>query len=327
MGKFPEPMMRGRGHTKALQPHPAYPERSQVPLGKVLWDIPFPEYSPVNFTADVVHKFNRLVRPGGWADPDLDQMSAEELTNRISYCGPIFLDQRGAPRNPMGRTGMCGRGLLGKWGPNHAADPIVTRFNPDTGALEMVAIKRTDTLEWAIPGGMVDAGEQVSETLKREFGEEAMSNQGLSPEELEEWREQLNDLFHSGIEIFKGYVDDPRNTDNSWMETTAVWFHADESMGSKMKLSASDDALAVRWLPLDDTQAVNNLYASHADFVRTVIGRKKPHRSSVSVRSFAPHNDPGDVREIHEREHKWVMAFAAVVMVIALVIILVFIFI
>ena len=30
-------------------------------------------------------------------------------------------------RNPVGRTGMIGRGLLGKWGPNHAADPIVTR--------------------------------------------------------------------------------------------------------------------------------------------------------------------------------------------------------
>ena len=30
-------------------------------------------------------------------------------------------------RNPIGRTGMTGRGLLGRWGPNHAADPIVTR--------------------------------------------------------------------------------------------------------------------------------------------------------------------------------------------------------
>lgn len=33
----------------------------------------------------------------------------------------------GVPRNPFGRTGMCGRGLLGRWGPNHAADPVVTR--------------------------------------------------------------------------------------------------------------------------------------------------------------------------------------------------------
>jgi len=31
-------------------------------------------------------------------------------------------------RNPVGRTGIRGRGCLGRWGPNHAADPIVTRF-------------------------------------------------------------------------------------------------------------------------------------------------------------------------------------------------------
>lgn len=31
-------------------------------------------------------------------------------------------------RNPVGRTGISGRGLLGKWGPNHAADPLVTRY-------------------------------------------------------------------------------------------------------------------------------------------------------------------------------------------------------
>jgi len=31
-------------------------------------------------------------------------------------------------RNPVGRTGMRGRGLLGRWGPNHAADPVVTRY-------------------------------------------------------------------------------------------------------------------------------------------------------------------------------------------------------
>lgn len=30
------------------------------------------------------------------------------------------------------------------------------------------------------------------------------------------------------LQVFKGYVDDPRNTDNAWMETVAVNFH-DES--------------------------------------------------------------------------------------------------
>ena len=65
-------------------------------------------------------------------------------------------------RNPVGRTGMVGRGLLRRWGPNHAADPIVTRWKRDGNGqvvmvngkprLEFVAIKRKDTGEWAIPG-------------------------------------------------------------------------------------------------------------------------------------------------------------------------------
>lgn len=27
------------------------------------------------------------------------------------------------------------------------------------------------------------------------------------------------------VQIYAGYVDDPRNTDNAWMETVAVNFH------------------------------------------------------------------------------------------------------
>ena len=33
-------------------------------------------------------------------------------------------------RNPMGRTGIAARGLLGRWGPNHVAESIVTRYEP-----------------------------------------------------------------------------------------------------------------------------------------------------------------------------------------------------
>ena len=75
---------------------------------------------------------------------------------------------------------MCERGLLGKWGPNHAADPIVTRWRPGSTAipvkdrpLQVVAITRKDTGEWAMPGGMVDSDEIVSVTVRREFTEEA----------------------------------------------------------------------------------------------------------------------------------------------------------
>ena len=62
---------------------------------------------------------------------------------------------------------------ISKVGPNHAADPMLTRTNPDSGELQLVVIKRGDTGTWALPGGMVDPGEAVSTTVRREFDEEA----------------------------------------------------------------------------------------------------------------------------------------------------------
>ena len=77
------------------------------------------------------------------------------------------------PRNPAGRTGLGGRGLLGRWGPNQAADPIVTRDHPTSGKLQVVAIWRKDTGVWALPGGMVNDGDTVSVVVRREFKKEA----------------------------------------------------------------------------------------------------------------------------------------------------------
>lgn len=40
----------------------------------------------------------------------------------------------------------------------------------------MIAIQRSDNGMWAIPGGMIDPGEKVTATLKREFMEEALND-------------------------------------------------------------------------------------------------------------------------------------------------------
>eukprot|EP00298_Acanthocystis_sp_HF-20_P021558 c279_g1_i1.p1 GENE.c279_g1_i1~~c279_g1_i1.p1 ORF type:complete len:163 (+),score=86.89 c279_g1_i1:47-490(+) len=134
----------------------------------------------------------------------------------------------------------------------------------------MVAIQRKDTKEWAIPGGMVDAGERVSATLKREFAEEAMGN--LSEEDQEKFgiKKQLDVLFTNGNEIYKGYVDDPRNTDQAWMETVAVHFHCPSTLGDHLTLEAGDDAQNVRWILVEDNPDLR-LYASHEDFVKKAV--------------------------------------------------------
>ena len=58
---------------------------------------------------------------------------------------------------------VSGRGLLGRWGPNHAADPVVTRWDKSQldeqqPVPQVILVNRKDTGELALPRGMVDPG-------------------------------------------------------------------------------------------------------------------------------------------------------------------------
>lgn len=262
-------------------------KRFEVPENKVSWSVDYPEYTPVEYTAPAI-------KGKSWADAAIEENSFEpqwnsidENINRKSFTGDYVINKDGYPLNPVGRTGIIGRGLLGRWGPNHAADPIVTRWKRNTtGAtvidkntqkpvLQFVAIQRRDSGEWAIPGGMVDPGETISATLKREFMEEAMNLLEKSQEEREEMEKSIKEFFEKGEEIYKGYVDDPRNTDNAWMETVALNFHDDDnSILGKITLTAGDDARNVKWMDINNTL---NLYANHSEFIRKTVQKRDAH--------------------------------------------------
>jgi len=243
-------------HIKARAKHPAYPERFPVIDELVPWSTPAPGYSPVDYVNSNVLANSCDVKVEGWADSAVP--SRELIEQRRSYeleknGLSMQYDAQGRPLNPAGRTGLCNRGTLGKWGPNHAADPIVTRRNIDKKGqpLEVVVIKRKDTGEWAIPGGMVDSGELVSQTLRREFAEEAGN---VPTHERAKFDAMAAELFseENGKEVYRGYVDDPRNTDNAWMETVAMRFHCPDELGRMLMLNAGDDACEVQWLEVGE---------------------------------------------------------------------------
>lgn len=240
-------------HVKARTERPPdYPERFPVPDELVPWIANYPDYQPPYYVAPVVLANDSTVNPKGWADPEdislLAEIPAESMSGRLSH------DALGRPLNPAGRTGMAGRGLLGKWGPNYAADPIITRVNRTLVAVEMLAVQRKDNGQWAIPGGMVDKGEEVSETLSRELREET----GVTLD------------MGQGRLIYRGYVDDRRNTDHAWMETTAKHLHLCPEIAEQMNLKAGDDARAVRWLPLTP-RTILDLYASHCSLITEAL--------------------------------------------------------
>ncbi len=79
---------------------------------------------------------------------------AKNHIRRQSLLGRYRLDPNtGAPLNPMGRTGLLGKGLLPRWGPNHSIVVVVSRWlrntktgNPvmrgNKGVLQVVALER-----------------------------------------------------------------------------------------------------------------------------------------------------------------------------------------
>lgn len=103
--------------------------RTVIPDDKISWSVHWPEYNPTSFTAASV------LRNPPWADKRIEDPTArfqwnavDGGVNRVSYEGLYDLNSDGYPLNPTGRTGIWGRGYLGKWAVNHAVDCLVTRY-------------------------------------------------------------------------------------------------------------------------------------------------------------------------------------------------------
>lgn len=201
-----------------------------------------------------------------WADP-VDPREIKDLDTRSSlYPFPLDFDEFGRPINPwvnpdeLNRLGE-NRGDLGKWGVNSAADPIVIAESYDktakTTELSLLLIKRKDG-QWAFPGGMVDPGEIASAAAKRELKEEV----GVELDKVK------------ATTVYSGYADDPRNTKNAWIETTASLMVIDFKPQPKADDQEVSDA---RWFNLESVKQLleqtGGLYANHAEILQSALNQ------------------------------------------------------
>jgi len=132
-------------------------------------------------------------------------------------------------------------------GPNYTADALV--FNED----QLLLILRASG-DWALPGGFIDSDEDAVTAARRE----ALEETGLTITEHAE-------------PVYQGIVDDPRSSEDRWIETRAFKFE----VNTKTQPEGHDDAKDARWFPLDQLPA---LYASHSDIVsRALLLRATEH--------------------------------------------------
>lgn len=159
-------------------------------------------------------------------------------------------------------------------GANYTADGIV--INPTS---RRVLLIRRRTGEWALPGGFIDEGETPRAAAVREIAEETCVN--LAQDD-------------TGLLIYRGLVDDPRNDETAWIETSAYLFLVHDTQSP----TAQDDALDAQWMLLDDLPP---LYASHNDILARTLDYLE-HQHLLSVATEADHYQP--IEGGHMRYHK-----------------------
>ena len=78
--------------------------------------------------------------------------------------------------------------------------------------------------------GPIKHGELLTTALKREFSEDALGSIDMERDDKGNIKTMIKEHLALGIAVYKGYVDDPRNTDNAWVESHSINYH--DSLGT-----------------------------------------------------------------------------------------------
>jgi ADP-ribose pyrophosphatase len=203
----------------------SYPRRLRVLIDEALWAVPCPDYQPPYHV-----------------DPSVLEMAAD-------------LDDADRPLNPRGRTGIAGRGLLGRWGANPMVAVVVTRINRETLAPEVLLGKLEESGALSLPRSFV-AKNETAEAAIVQMLEQCI---GRPPD-------------RQGEVIAEGYSYDERQTDHAWVELEAQLYHMDADAQPSALQSSGAGIQDIEWWPLEPA-TINGLPSNQAGLVREATRR------------------------------------------------------
>ena len=238
-------------HLQIPSERPAsYPARQQIPIEQAPWPWDCAEYAPP-------YHVDASILDAPWAEPEDVTEIAESLAERARQH-----DAQGRPLNPRGRTGIAGRGLLGRWGPNPAVVVIVTRRDSDAGTTDILVGRKVGQHSLSLPKGFVLPDESSHDALLRVLEEETM------------WRPPSAD----GALLHDGYTYDARQTDHAWVTVQAWHLPMDDAdVPPLFRPDSQFDELG--WLPLTK-YTLSDLLPTHATFVRMAQSRMETPATS-----------------------------------------------
>ncbi|XP_078514881.1 transient receptor potential cation channel subfamily M member 2-like isoform X2 [Lissotriton helveticus] len=161
---------------------------------------------------------------------------------------PVEDEEVQSQRNPMGRTGIWGLGSLEQYGSNSFWHLLLTCWKVDKAGsfikkdskkmLLLLVVKYSSSKEWTLPGGKLNPEDKIPSTLK-DIGES------------ESWEKLQALIEKEGKQVYRGYLDDARNTDNAWIETTVVHLHLRSHAQVDNLIQGGGRGNSLRWMLLN----------------------------------------------------------------------------
>ncbi|XP_076343398.1 transient receptor potential cation channel subfamily M member-like 2 [Tachypleus tridentatus] len=246
-------------HTLARKsPYPGtMVQRFPVPDRYVPWEVLWVEYEPVIYTrhcsefpvflqpfvdedvlfliktkgATPVLKWNSLSTTADGSLVDRRSWILGDDKTTLEY----KLDGEGLPVNPLGRTGLKGKGALPCWGPNHYIFVIITRWQKnklvteEEKGLEFIAVTE-GVHQISLPGGLISRGNKYSVIYDLCMTDTEGSFKWQNEEDMIQFfkscgatLQNVDGQTETGADVIcdvihRGYMDDPWNTDQAWRE-------------------------------------------------------------------------------------------------------------
>ena len=329
-------------HVHSRETDSRLPKRMDVPDNKVSWEEKYDGYISVT---DTPQRGDTNQRGDSYILTEAETAKIESLEiGQVLKLGNsryiMKCDGGWVEKNPYGRTGLVGKQVLKKYGANYAVDPVITRsVKLNSGKQTQVLVyKKKRSCNFALPGGMIlpNSPEMLPEQKKiqqflceviesnvaeeeyrinRDFPTKSLLQSQLTEQlriHLDTLKADLDIALQCGEKVYPnerykiGYDDDPRNTDDAWIETTVYHFHISGTTNTefdflqineknrkwKVRIGSEDEVVEVEfsWLNVDKgSAAYRELYASHKFFVDLCMpqckcGRTKWDRQDGSHR-------------------------------------------
>ncbi|KRY30582.1 putative nudix hydrolase 6 [Trichinella spiralis] len=207
-------------------------------------------HAVVDRICDMCHEMFRNADPNLRAkcSPTVKFNSIDNNVDRRSTGKKYSINEKGFPMNPNGRTGVEGRGILPFYGPNYVVVSLITRSSKP---IEYLAVQNADTdLDiLGIPAEFVTMPDSVKITPKARTVIKEIMLKSYANATIEEI---FNKVTKKTTLLFRGTLDDERNTDNAWIEV--IWIQLADSNVRKLGLvevEESNNPLGLHWTPLD----------------------------------------------------------------------------